>query len=103
VFYIRGRTFPEDCGAVFEPLISWIRTNHGFFERNFTLEVTLDYISSTSVVYLARTFSELKEHFGEHFNIVWNCHPEDVDIIELGRRYKHRIGENFSIVMNEED
>lgn len=102
VFLMRGRSFPEDCAEVFEPLISWIRTNHHLIAPGFTFEVTLDYISSTSVVYLARTFNQFKEHFGANFKITWNCHPEDVDIIELGKRYKHRIGDNFSIVLRKE-
>lgn len=96
IFYIRGKSSPEDVRALYYPVIDWIKR---FIEeilrgeyKTFTsknhlrLQIDLSYFNSSSAKFFYDILIELKKLPPAGFPVVveWYYDEEDIDMKEAG-------------------
>lgn len=90
VFYIKGRSLPENPFQFYKEVIGWLS---GYLssptENTLKLTINLDYFNSSSGRYLLEIFSILEKasEDGHNIEIVWEVDKEDELMIEKGEEY----------------
>ena len=60
-FEITGKSFPEDCNAVYDPIMDWLNGYADTGPTDLRFRFSLDYISSTSAISIRKILLKLKE------------------------------------------
>ena len=88
---ISGRSFPEDCNLVYEPVVSWLEAYTG---NSIQMRFDLDYISSTTYISLLKIMLKLKdlETTGKTTTVTWIYEDDDEDIRIAGEKFEKATG-----------
>jgi hypothetical protein len=96
IFFVRGRSSPEDVRGLYYPVIEWIKDfideiienkNYKYTVDNpLKFQVDLDYFNSSSAKFLYDIFLDLKRlpQATTPVNVEWYYDEEDIDMKEAG-------------------
>jgi len=90
VLNISGRSLPEQAHELFKPMLEWIELYSKEPKEVTTVNITLEYINSSSNKYLLLVLKKLEElHLAEHKVVVnWYYEENDEDAMESGEEYR---------------
>jgi len=110
IFFIRGKSSPEDVRAIYYPVIEWMKIFvddilEGEF-KNFTAEnpfrfqIDLSYFNSSSAKFLYDILQEFKRLVTAGISIVveWISEEGDTDIVDAGTDISLLAGFDFSYI-----
>jgi len=115
IFFIRGRSAPEDVRAIYYPVIEGIRTfidniisgEYNIYTPDYPLrfQVDLTYFNSSSAKFLYDIFSELKRLKSAGINVIveWFYENEDADMKEAGSDIALLAGMEFTFIPKNRD
>ena len=90
-FVIQGKSFPEDCTIIYNPVIDWLeRYKASDANEDIKFSIFLSYISSTSslsLIKLLKILKSINEASGS-VKIIWRYELDDDDIRSLGEKYE---------------
>ncbi len=97
---ITGRSFPEDCNRVYDPVLDWLEEYKEASVDHLRFRFDLDYISSTSYIFLLKIILKLKElePAGKKTSITWNYESDDEDIRIAGEKFIKATGMEIDLV-----
>jgi hypothetical protein len=97
VFTISGKFFPENIKDYLDPVITWLEKFKSNKAKSVEVNCNIDYLSSSSVIYLKKIFSKLSEiqDLGTKVNINWHFEEDDEDIKKTGEYYMKNLRLNF--------
>jgi hypothetical protein len=110
IFFIRGKSSPEDVRAIYYPVIEWIKIFiddilEGEFknfnaENPFKFQIDLSYFNSSSAKFLYDILQEFKRLITAGIPIVveWVSEEEDSDMIDAGTDISLLAGFDFSFI-----
>lgn len=87
---ISGRSLPEQAHELFKPMLEWIDGYSKEPKSVTTVNITLEYINSSSNKYLLLVLKKVEElHQAQHEVIVnWYYEENDEDAMESGEEYR---------------
>ena len=87
---ISGRSLPEQAHELFKPMLDWIDGYSKEAKAVTTINITLEYINSSSNKYLLLVLKKLEElYVAEHSVVVnWYYEEYDEDAMESGEEYR---------------
>ena len=88
VFQIKGNSYPENCGGLYEPIKSFIE-NYNINEMgSLDFHCHFNLLNSTSSVHLAQIIMLLaeKKSKGLKCNVVWTYDEHDEEMLDLGEK-----------------
>lgn len=88
VFQIKGNSYPENCGSLYEPIKTFIE-NYDITELgSLDFYCHFNLLNSTSSVHLAQIVMLLadKKAKGLNCNIVWTYDEHDEEMLDLGEK-----------------
>ena len=101
---INGRSIPEDSVSFFEPLQKIIREYLANSLPNNVVNITLDYLNSSSTACLLNVLREF-EKLNKSVNTIvnWHYESEDEDILNIGLNFSELIDLKFNMIVIDED
>ena len=94
-FEFFGESRPENTGAYFEPVFKWIKEygsqmNGSGAGKQISLNVQLDYFSSTSAKYIANMFFLFESLVAKGciVQVLWRYRTADLQIRESGEQFQ---------------
>lgn len=100
LFKISGRSLPEDSFEFYRPLISWMEEYSIDPNPVTQINISLDYLNSSSVKQIFFLLSKLEPLVadGKEVKIVWHCYFEDVLMREKCLIFKKLLKVPFEIM-----
>jgi hypothetical protein len=98
-FSIIGKSFPEDSRAYYEPFLAWLEGIDPK-TKELTVEMKLEYISSSSVIAFKKIFNALEKWLekGVKITINWHYESDDEDLFNLGQRFDQSSKLKFNFI-----
>jgi hypothetical protein len=90
VLDISGRSLPEQAHELFKPMLEWIDIYSKEAKPLTTINITLEYINSSSNKYLLLVLKKLEElqQTGKEVLVNWYYEENDEDAMESGEEYR---------------
>lgn len=88
-FIIQGKCFPENAKKYFAPILDWF--TFAKINNSITLEMNLDYISSSSVIAILELFRHIEKNAassGYKASILWLYEDGDDDMANVAYNYQ---------------
>jgi hypothetical protein len=88
-YLIKGKCFPENAKKYFVPILDWF--TFAKISDDFRVEVTLDYISSSSVIAVLELFRHIEKcatSAGFNASIIWFYEEGDDDMASVAMNYQ---------------
>jgi hypothetical protein len=90
----KGESYPENARAFFAPVFSWLEAYLGTNPTNVSLELSLDYLNTSSTKCLLDLL-EVFERFrsgGGSVNVTWYYSKDDSDTLTMGEEIAEDTG-----------
>ena len=96
-FSIKGKFFPENIKDFLIPILDWLENYKNSKAKSIELQCQIDYLSSSSVIYLKQIFLKFSEFkaVGTEINVLWYYDEDDEDIRKTGEYYVKNSNLNF--------
>ncbi len=100
VFEISGRSLPEQVTKLYSPILDWLEEYTSTSHKQTTLNISLDYVNSSSTKYLLQILKTLNEYFnkGNKVLINWYFDEYDEDFEEFGNTYAELLDLDFKVI-----
>lgn len=88
-YIIQGKCFPENAKKYFNPILEWFTFTK--ITQPITIIISLDYISSSSVISvleLLRHVDKCSKEIGYTVNILWKYEEGDDDMANVAMNYQ---------------
>jgi SiaC family regulatory phosphoprotein len=94
---INGKFFPENIKDFLDPIVAWLGEYKKTNSKTLDVVCNIDYLSSSSVIYLKQIFLKLAEIQSNNTTVTihWNFEEDDDDIKKTGEFYMKNLGLNF--------
>lgn len=98
IFFIKGRSLPENGIVFFEPLVEWMQAQFSANPVQAQLAVQLEYCNTSSYKGLMLVFKAIEalNSQGNTFSILWIYDEDDEDWLEDGETYEELVNVPFS-------
>jgi len=89
VFFIKGRSIPQDHAAFYEPVLRWIDELALAPPVRIYVRVELEYFNTSSSKYLLKIFKKLEKIHQRFRNVYleWIFEKDDFDMMDCGQDY----------------
>ncbi|MEQ8323973.1 MAG: DUF1987 domain-containing protein [Vicingaceae bacterium] len=96
---IKGRSFPEDVGAFFDPITQWMEWYVGQPANNTEFSIYFDYYNSSTARRITELIFELEniQDNGKAVKVIWYYKPGDVIMQENGEEIKSVVNLPFEL------
>ncbi len=105
IFSIKGKSFPENPGRFYQPLIDYIADLNLKPGDEITMEMLFYYLSSSSVISILEIIKELEDlrQKGYKINIKWMYDEDDDDMRKIGEDYINITSLPFEMIPVDDD
>ena len=103
IFEIKGSSIPENSGAVYEPIIEFLKEYKEQAKDTTTLNIALSYFNTSSskwILNILRLIKEIIVKKNKEVVINWYYEPEDEEMLEAANDYQSIL--NLEIVKIEQ-
>ncbi|MFZ5553258.1 MAG: DUF1987 domain-containing protein [Bacteroidota bacterium] len=97
IFYIRGKSFPENAKKHYLPFTEWLKANR--IPPGSTIELNFEYISSSSVIAVLELLREI-EKLEKNISVKWVYEDGDDDMKAVGANYQKLCGLQFEYIIS---
>lgn len=91
IFEIKGSSIPENSGAIYEPIIEFLKEYKENPKETTTLNLELSYFNTSSskwILNILRLIKEIKTKKKTEVKINWFYEPEDDEMLEAAEDYE---------------
>jgi hypothetical protein len=102
IFEIKGQSYPENSQEFYNNLILSVEKYLEAPKINFELNIKLQYLNTSSTMYIMLLFEKLEDAFSKNKNIKVNWHydKENELALECGEEFKEEITFPFNIILD---
>ena len=100
LFFIKGRSIPEDHAAFYEPVLHWIDEFSLSPPTQLSVKVELEYFNTSSSKYLMKIFKKQEQIHKQFHNVQmeWRFEEDEYDMKECGEDYSSILSFPFDMV-----
>ena len=101
IFYIGGRSLPENSVEFYDPILKWLSEYAEDPNVETKFEFELEYFNTSSSKLILDVLSKLEEI--EKVNVVWYFQEDDEDMKEAGEEFSELVEVDFEIKEKPDD